>query len=109
MASVGTIVRDHMYDASMAKETASARAQIKSAPLLKGKTWNKHNADAQRGNQGRHGNLLRAVENGLNSLFAIARLRLMFSISTVASSHQNADRQSQTAQRHDIDRFHPAR
>ena len=29
MASVGTMVRDHMYDASMAKDTASARGTNK--------------------------------------------------------------------------------
>jgi len=34
-----------------------------------------------------------------------SRLRFMFSTSTVASVHQNADGQSESAERHNIDRF----
>ena len=46
----------------------------------------KHDADANGRDQGRDGDLLRGVEDGLFSSFPVLSCRSMFSISTVASS-----------------------
>src|SRR5712692_6668297 len=84
---VGTIVRDHMYDASIAKETASASGT------------NKNRATPDRKNMGMNTMQMHSVETNAGTAICcapsrmactvslpMARLRLMFSISTVASS-----------------------
>src|SRR6266480_507547 len=87
MARVGTMVRDHMYEASMAKLTASASGT------------NRNLATPDRKNMGMKTIQMQSVETRAGTAICcapsrmawtvslpMARLRLMFSISTVASS-----------------------
>src|SRR6266436_2352511 len=87
MASVGTMVRDHMYEASMAKLTASASGT------------NKNLATPERKNMGMNTMQMHRVETKAGTAICcapsrmawtvslpMARLRLMLSVSTVASS-----------------------
>ena len=87
MAMVGTMVRDHMYEASIAKITASASGT------------NKNFATPDRKNMGINTMQMHNVETNAGTAICcapsrmactvslpMARLRLIFSISTVASS-----------------------
>ena len=62
-------------------------------------------ADAERGNEGGHGDLLRAVENGLPHLLAHGKIALDVFDLDGGVVHQDADGQRQPAQGHDVERL----
>ena len=68
-----------------------------------------HDADAQGGNEGGHGDLLRAVENRLLQFLALGEVALDVLDLHRGVVHQNADRQRQSAQGHDVDGLAAAR
>ena len=101
---VGTMVRDRKYEASMAKTTASASGTKRYLrnPAQK-KHRHKHDADGKRGDEGRNGNLRRAIQNGLLDLLAHLQIAIdVFNLDRGVVD-QNADRQRQSTQRHDVD------
>ena len=64
-----------------------------------------HDADAQRRNQRGHRDLARAFQNGRNHFGALAQITVNIFDFDGRVVDQNSDRQRQTAQRHDVDRF----
>ena len=66
---------------------------------------NEDDADAKRGDEGRHGDLLRAIENRLDDPFAEADVAVDVFDLDGRIVNQNADRQRHPAQGHDVDRF----
>ena len=64
-----------------------------------------HNADAQGGNEGRDRDLLRAVQNGLFQLLALGQVAFDVFDFDRGVVHQDADRQRQPSQGHDVDRL----
>ena len=104
IASVGTSVRERIYDASIANTTASASGT------------NRYFATPLRKNIGRNTMQIHSVETSAGTAICAApsrialcrswpssRLRSMFSIVDRCVVDQDADRQRQTAQRHDVD------
>ena len=63
----------------------------------------KHNADAQRRNERRHRDLLRAVEDGLLHLLAHGQIALDVFDLHRGIVDQDADRERQSSQGHDVD------
>ena len=110
IAMVGTSVRDSTYDASIANTTASASGT------------NRYRATPARKNIGTNTMQMHSVETSAGTAICArlresrcavscpsSRLRSMFSIVDRRVVHQDADRQRQTAQRHDVDGFAQAR
>ena len=64
-----------------------------------------HDADAQGGNERRNGDLLRAIQNGLDDGLALPQVAMDVLDFDRGVVHQNADRQRQAAQRHHVDGF----
>ena len=64
-----------------------------------------HDADGQGGHQRRGGNLRRAVENRLLEFLALLEIAIDVLDRHRGIVHQDADRQRQSAQRHDVDRL----
>jgi hypothetical protein len=101
---VGTTVREE-YEASMANETASANGTNNYSNTSKEKHRHEHDADRQSGDEGRNCNLLGTIENRVFDFFAKSKVAV-----DVLDFHgrvidQDADRQRQPAERHDIDGF----
>ena len=63
----------------------------------------KHDADAKRGDECRHRDLLRAVENRALHFLALGEVALDVLDFHRGVVHQNAHRQRQAAQGHDVD------
>ena len=90
----------------MAKTTASASGTNRKLRHAGQKEHgHKHDADAQRGNERRHRDLLRAVQNGLHRFFAHRQVAIDVFNFHRGVIHQNAHRQRQSAQGHDVDGF----
>ena len=90
----------------MAKTTASASGTNRNfATPVKKEHGHEHDADGERGDQGRHGNLLRAVQNGVHGLLALRQVAIDVLDFDGGVVDQNAHGQRQPAQRHDVDRF----
>ena len=62
-----------------------------------------HDADAQRGDERRHGDLARAVQNRAHTALPMREVAMNVFDLHRGVVHQNADRERHTAQRHDID------
>ncbi len=62
-----------------------------------------HNADAERGDQSGHGDLLRAVKNGLPHLLAHGKIAFDVFDFHRGIIHQNANGERQSSQSHDVD------
>ena len=69
----------------------------------------KHDADAQRRDERRHRDLRRAIQNGLFDLLALFQIAVDVFDLYRRVVHQDAHRQRQPAQRHDVDRLAAAR
>ena len=106
MAIVGTMVRDHMYEASMAKIT---RLGQRHEQILGNAREEKHgdedDADAQSGYEGRNGYLLSAVENCLDGFLAHGEVAIDVLDFDGGVVDKDADRERQPAQGHDVDGF----
>ncbi len=88
----------------MAKTTASARGtNRKRATPLQKEHRHEDDADAQGRDQRRHGDLARAFENGLVEIGSHVQVALDIFDRHGGVVDQNADRQRETAQRHDVD------
>ena len=64
-----------------------------------------HDADRQRGNERRNRNLLRAIQNGVLDFLSLSDVAVDVLDLDRGVVDQNADRQRQSAQRHDVDRL----
>ena len=62
-----------------------------------------HDADAERGDEGGDGDLLRAVQNRAQQRLALAQVAVDVLDLDGGVVHQDADRQRQAAQRHHVD------
>ncbi len=71
----------------------------------KEKHGKENDANAQRGNERRHGDLLSAIENRLDRFLAHGQIAIDVLDFHGGVVHQDADGQCQTAQRHDVDGF----
>ena len=103
---VGTRVRERRYDASIAKTTASASGtnRYRATPVRKNigtNTMQMESVETKR----RDRDLLRAVENRLLDLLALFEIAVDVLDLDRGVVHQDADRQRQAAQRHDVDRL----
>ncbi len=104
IASVGTSVRDRMYEASIANTTASASGTNRiTRHAGQEEHRHEHDTDTQRRDERRHRDFAGAVENRLVQIRAHMQVPL-----DVLDRHrrivdQNPDRQRKAAQRHDVD------
>ena len=64
-----------------------------------------HDADAKSGNERRHGDLLRAIQNGADGFFALRQIAVDVFDFHRGVVHQDPDGQRQAAKRHDVDGF----
>src|SRR6185437_5467427 len=69
------------------------------------KHGHKHNADAQRGDERRHGNLRCAVQNCLLQLFSLGKVSINVLYFNRRVIHKNANGQRQPPQGHDVERL----
>ena len=69
------------------------------------KHGHEHNADAERGDKGGDGDLLRAVENRLDGLFSHGEIAVDVFDLDRGVVHEDTDGQRQPAQGHDVDRL----
>ncbi len=92
----------------MAKTTASASGtnRYRATPDSRN-IGSKHNADRQGGHEGRCGDLRRAVEDNFVHVLLGFRLAVAIDVLDLDGGvvHQDADRQSESTEGHDIDRF----
>ena len=81
------------------------RRKQESGHARKKEHGNKNDADAQGRDQGRQGDFTRANQNAVLQSFARAQVALDILDGHGRVIHQNANRQGQTAERHQVDRF----
>ena len=67
------------------------------------KHWNKYDADADRGDECRHGNFLGGIEYGLPEVLAHGDIALHVLNFDRRIVYQNPDRERQPSERHDVD------
>ncbi len=88
----------------MAKTTASAMGTNRYLRhAAQEEHGHKDDADGERGDQGRDGDLRRAVEDGLLQFLARFQIAVDVLDGDGGVVHQDADGQRQAAQRHDVD------
>ena len=64
-----------------------------------------HDANGERGNQRRHGDLRSAIQDGLNDFLALVNVAIDVFDFDGGVVHQNADGERETAEGHDVDRL----
>ena len=67
--------------------------------------WDKHNADAERRNKRRHGDLLRAVENRAHNRFSLPQIAMNVLNFDGSVIHQNTHGKREAAECHYVDGF----